>query len=253
MSTPRPRRASPRTLAVAGGIAAIVVVGIILAVTLGTGSGSGTSASATPTIGSAAWKGALPDAPIVRKLFAGIPERGLVLGSPTAPVTLTEFVDLQCPLCRDFETTDLPTIVRRYVRPGKLDIRLEPWSILSAPDSPRGQAATIAAAHQNKGFQFAELLYLNQGREDSGWLTNGVVRRAAASIDGMTVSRLLGETRSPAVKSAVKQIDHTASGDLFNATPTILLNRRGQPAQVVAIGIPDLATLESQIASASEK
>ena len=56
--------------------------------------------------------------------------------------------------------------LQKYVRTGKLRIKVEPWSILDRPgtgvtDSDRGQKATIAAAAQNKAFQFAEVLYFN--------------------------------------------------------------------------------------------
>ena len=29
----------------------------------------------------------------------GIPQNGFVLGDPNAPVTLVEYIDLQCPIC----------------------------------------------------------------------------------------------------------------------------------------------------------
>src|SRR4051794_32952011 len=44
--------------------------------------------------------GAKPGAPAATSsLFAGVPERGGVLGDPSAPLTVTEYVDLQCPVC----------------------------------------------------------------------------------------------------------------------------------------------------------
>ncbi len=49
-------------------------------------------------------------------LFDGIPERNGVLGDPDAPVTVTEFVDLQCPVCATASESTLPAIVDGYVR-----------------------------------------------------------------------------------------------------------------------------------------
>lgn len=245
----RARRASPRVLAIAGIVAVAVIVAIVLGITLG-GGGNKASAGNFPAVGSATWPGALPNSTYVRQMFKGIPQSGVVLGSPGAPATLTEFIDLQCPLCQKFETEQLPTLVKKYVRTGKLNVRMEPWSILSAPDSPRGQAATLAASLQNKAFQFAEMLYVNQGLENSGWLTENMVGTAASSVDGMDPQRVLNEEASSRVKSSVSDVDNAASAQNFNSTPTLLLNHKGQKARVVSVGVPDPATLRSQIESA---
>jgi protein-disulfide isomerase len=251
---PGARQASPRVLAIAG-IVVLVIVAAVLAVVFATkSSGGGNLAKDVPAQGSASWKNALPGATDVRKLFAGIPQQGLFLGSSTAPATLTEFIDLQCPLCQQFETQQFPTIVTKYVKTGKLKIRMEPWSILdrpgTPPDSNRGQAATIAASLQNRAFQFASMLYLNQGQEDSGWLTDQMINLAAASVDGMQVSQVLGKMGSSGVQSIVKGVDQRAATAGFNATPTLLLNKKGKPAHVVSVGVPTLSTLESQIDAA---
>ena len=37
-------------------------------------------------------------------MFAGIPQHDTVLGDVSAPVTMVEYVDLQCPDCQQFET-----------------------------------------------------------------------------------------------------------------------------------------------------
>src|SRR3954470_1472342 len=42
--------------------------------------------------------------------FQGIPERNGVLGASTAKVTLTEYVDPQCPICAAAARQDLPTL-----------------------------------------------------------------------------------------------------------------------------------------------
>lgn len=262
------RQASPRTLAIGGGIVLLVVIAIVLAVVLGKSSGGGTTNGAgdsetlnlqtgTPAVGSSSSATALQGAPDVAKLFNGIPQNQLVLGKPTAPVELTEFIDLQCPLCQQFETTQLPTLVQKYVRPGKLRIKLQPWSILDRPgsgvdDSDRGQKATIAAADQNKAFQFAEVLYYNQGTEDTNWLTDGMVSQIAASVDGLKPAQLISDANSSTTKSTAQQVDSYASSLAakfpgFDGTPGLFLTKGNGQIQLFGSGVPDLGQLEAAI------
>jgi protein-disulfide isomerase len=248
----RARQASPRALAIAGGVVALAVVAIVLGVVLS--GGSKTSTGNFPAVGSHTWPGALTGSSEVYNLYKGIPQSGLILGDPKAPATLTEFIDLQCPVCQAFETQQMPTIVKKYVRSGKLNIRMEPWDIRDIPggpgDSARGQAATIAAAAQNRAFQFAEILYVNQGTENTGWLDENMVGTAASSVDGLRPHDVLDNLGSSQVKTTVNEVDRTASGQGFNSTPTLLLNHKGQKAHVVARAYPDATTLENQIKSA---
>jgi protein-disulfide isomerase len=244
----RPRQASPRALAIGGGVIAVVIIAILLAIILSRGNNA-TNTGNFPAVGSRNWSGALLGAPDAYNLFKGIPQHGLTLGSPNAPATLTEYIDLQCPVCRDFETTELPTIVPKYVRTGQLNIKMQPWSI-RGPDSNRGQAATIAASLQNRAFPFSEMLYYNQGTENTGWLNDTMVQTAASSVDGLKPAQVLSDAGSSQTKSIVNSVDATAAANGFNATPTLLLNHKGQKPRVVAAGLPNLATLESQIQSA---
>src|SRR5688572_8955188 len=91
------RRARTLKLLVAAGVAALVVA--VAAV--------------------ASSPGGKPAAPVASSdVFRGIPERNGVLGDPAAPLTLTEYVDLQCPVCAAAARETLPDIVRDYVRTG---------------------------------------------------------------------------------------------------------------------------------------
>jgi protein-disulfide isomerase len=262
------RQASPRALAIGGGIIALVIVGIVLAVVLSKSSGVQTTdgsgdtetlnlAQGTPAVGSSTGADALQGASDVATLFKGIPQNGFVLGQANAPVLMTEFIDLQCPNCQIFDTQQLPILVQKYVRTGKLRIKVQPWSILDRPgtgvtDSDRGQKATIAAAAQNKAFQFAEVLYDNQGTEDSNWLTDGMVSQIAASVDGLNTAQLIGDANSGATQSAAQQVDSYASSlnaqfSAFTGTPGIFLSKGNGAPKLFASGVPDLGQLEAAI------
>ena len=241
------RQADRRVLLIAAAVVVLAGIGIGLGVALSGGSKSSTIPKGTPTVGSLG-PNALPGASQVNKLFKGIPQHGLTLGSPFAPAQLIEYIDLQCPICQAFETSELPTLVSRYVKPGKLKIVMKPGAIIG-PDSIRGQKAAIAASYQNRAFDFAEMLYVNQGTENTGWLSDSMVAEAAASVPGLNVTKLFAARGSSQTTSIESSVDSKlgGAGAPYNATPTILLSHSGKTPKVVSVGLPALKTLESQI------
>src|ERR1700740_2989864 len=44
----------------------------------------------------------------MQKALAHVPQRGALLGKPSAPVTVYEFADLQCPYCANYMQTLFP-------------------------------------------------------------------------------------------------------------------------------------------------
>src|SRR4051812_25682761 len=93
-STGGGRQASPKVLV--GAAAAIVLSAAAIALAFAFSGGS-----STPPVTSV---GTLPDAGANTQLFKGIPQQGNVLGKASAPVTMVEYIDLQCSFCRAFET-----------------------------------------------------------------------------------------------------------------------------------------------------
>src|SRR5262245_29000509 len=234
------RRASPKVLIIAGVVAVAVIIAIVLAVVLTGGSSSSSSTSAPQ----------LPDASDVQQAFAGIPQNGTILGKPTAPVTVIQYVDMQCPFCRQFETEAMPTILTNYVRPGKAKIESRPIAFIG-PDSTTGRTAALAAAKQNKMFNFMQLLYDNQGTENTGWLNDDIINSAAASIQGLDKEQFQSDRSSSAVSDLEEKLDSQATEQNVNSTPTLyIVSKNGEPKLVKLTSPGDPSALEAAINAA---
>jgi len=221
----RARTASPKVLGIAAGVV-LVIVAVVLGVVLLTGGKSSSSRTTLPAVGSPTNAVALPGAADVQAMYKGIPQKGLLLGSAFAPVKMVTYIDLQCPICQEFETTVMPDIIQKYVRTGKVQVEVRPWSILGV-DSTRGQHAMLAAAKQNKAFNFASVLYDNQGTEQTGWLNDDMVGKAAASVAGLRVQQLLTDRNSSTVKKQAANVAAQAQADQVSGTPTVLVGKSG--------------------------
>jgi protein-disulfide isomerase len=229
----RRRQADPKVLAIVGGVVVLAAIGIVLALTLG--GGSKNKAAGLPTVGTLT--NSLPGAADVNTMFKGIPQAGLTLGYASAPVTMVEYIDLQCPFCQQFETQVFPTIVTTYIRTKKLKVVARILDFIG-PDSNRGRNAMIAIGAQNRAFDFAELLYYNQGTENTGWLSDGMVGQAVSSIPGVRVPDALGLAATGAVKSQAKGFDNAAVTDKVTGTPTLFVGKSGTKGRQVPLTGP---------------
>jgi protein-disulfide isomerase len=243
------RQASPRVLLIVAGV--VVAIGVaVAAVFLITGGSKGGTPENIPTTGSLTNALTLPGSADVAAMYRGIPQSGTTLGKTSAPVTMTEYIDLQCPYCQEFETQTLPGIVKDYVRPGKLRIVMRPWAFLG-PDSITGQHATLAASLQNRAFNYASVLYDNQGEENTGWLNQTMVTSAAASVPGMNVPKLLADQDGSTVKALAGTVDALATADKVDSTPTLFVGKTGTHGKEVTLSSPtDRASLVKAIDAA---
>jgi protein-disulfide isomerase len=238
-----------RRLFVIGGIvlAAIVAVAIVIAVTSG-GSGSSNTASTTTGSTTAGGAGGLKGVSAVTSEFAGIPQKGNELGSASAPGTMVVFADMQCPFCAEFENGAMPSLVQRYVRPGKLKIVFQPIAIIGN-DSVLGARAVASAAQQNKLFEYTAILYRNQGSENSGYLNDAYVKKIGAATPGLDVTKLSAELKADPVNKLLNDAQSLATSAKVSSTPSFFVAKTGQPLQQLQVAslAPDAfyATLDS--------
>ena len=121
---------------------------------------------------------------------------------------MIEYADPQCPACRLYTEEFFPTLVDDYVRPGKVKTEFRGFPFIG-DDSVKAYRFLLAAAEQDKLWNLAEALYRNQGRENSGWVTDDLVRRLAGEIPGLDVDKLFADAGSERI---TQQADERRGG-----------------------------------------
>jgi protein-disulfide isomerase len=211
------RRRAAAQLAAVLALAALVVIGAILL-----SGGSDDEKAPAPRAPSTR-----SDADEVEQLYAGIPQDGIHLGKAGAPATLVEIADLQCPFCANYSRTALPTVVRDYVRTGRIRYELRFRSFLGR-DSVRAAGAAAYAAQQDLMYQFADVFYRNQGPEESGYADSDFIRRVAAQVPGLDPDKTAAAADDPLAQPLVRQGEQFARDLGSTGTPDFYVRRNGQ-------------------------
>jgi protein-disulfide isomerase len=224
------KEARRRRAWILAGVAGLAAVGVLLAVVLTSSSDEApTTTNVTPA----------------SSLFAGIPEHNGVLGDPKAPVTVTEYLDLQCPVCQEASTSTLPALVRDYVKTGKVKLQARTLHFIG-PDSVRAAKVAAGAERQGRLWPFLETFYANQGEENSGYVIDAFLRQVSAAA-GVNGSAALGQADGAFAQGRLSQANADASKLGIDSTPTFTVARGDGPARVVGSGVLSPQTLGASI------
>ena len=161
----------------------------------------------------------LEDVALVKKQLRGIPQNGTVLGDPAAKVTLIEFGDLQCPVCKGFSEEVIPDVIDSQVRSGEAKIDFRNYTIISQESIPAG-AAALAAGRQGRGWDYVELFYRNQGPEASGYVTDAFLEEIARGARVQDLARWNEDRKSAEVVGEVEGTTAEAQRLGFSGTPS---------------------------------
>ena len=163
----------------------------------------------------------------------GLEQHGTVLGDPAAKVTLLQYEDLQCPNCEQYMANAFPLVVEQYVRDGRVKVDFRGVAFLG-DDSNQALRAVLAAAKQDKAWQLIELLYQNQGTENSGWVTEVLIEELASSIDGLDVQQLLADADSAAITAQIDDVAKEANDRGVQGTPWFFVQKGAGTPKAVA-------------------
>jgi protein-disulfide isomerase len=191
-----------------GGIAALSVVVLVIALAALARGGGGDGSSATILV------------PTPRP--SGVAQSGHVFGSADAPVTITEYLDFQCPFCRRAATDVMPTIEQQFIATGKAKLEVHPITILGS-ESVQAAAAAECANDQGRFWGYHDMLYANQGAEQSGSFSQSRLKQFASllNMDSNAFDSCLDSSK---YVGQVQQNTTAARAAGVRSTPTFMVN-----------------------------
>jgi protein-disulfide isomerase len=189
-----------------------VVLGTIAAVVLGLAAVGIVAFSSRPPVIASAAQTTTPPALA----------HGRDLGSPTAPVTLDVWSDFQCPYCLAFWTSSEPEIVTSFVATGQVRLVYHDFAFIGQ-ESLDAAVAARCADEQGKFWPYHDLLYANQGTENTGHFSADLLTNLASQA-GLDVGAWQSCLDDPSIAAAVTQETAQGRASGVSGTPTLFVN-----------------------------
>jgi protein-disulfide isomerase len=145
-----------------------------------------------------------------------------ILGSPSAPVTIVEFGDYQCPFCQKWNVQTKPTIVKNLIETGKANLIYVDLAIIG-PDSIKAHAGSYCADEQGLYWQYHDYVYANQGHENNGWANSKNLKLLVSGIDGMDTDSFAQCLDSEKYEQRVKDNKKIATDAGARSTPSFVV------------------------------
>jgi protein-disulfide isomerase len=193
----------------AGAVFLVIVAVVVLIVIQSSSSGSGGDTK-------------LEEVSTVNKLFTGIPQEKLLLGDPKAPVSLYEYGDLQCPICKSYSESVLPPIIEGKIKSGEVKLEFRNFMIIGEQSLPAGMAA-LAAGAQGRGWNYLELFYRNQGVENSGYVTDEFMEAVAKGAGIKDLAKWNKERKEKKYEEEANRTTKEAQTFGFTGTPSFAI------------------------------
>jgi protein-disulfide isomerase len=148
-----------------------------------------------------------------------------LLGNQSAPITIVEFGDFQCKFCDRFAKETEPKINATYIQTGKANMLFKNF-VTHGPDSITAAMAAQCTNDQGKFWNFYDILYKNQGEENSGWASADNLKKLASSqIHGLDTQKFNSCLDSAKYKSLVDKDNAFAISSGFQGTPTFIIEK----------------------------
>ena len=213
-----------RRMQMLGGVLVAVIVAIVAVVIVST---SGGNKGSSPKLGT---KAASTTAHTVNGELSGIPQHGTTLGNPNAKITMTEYGDLQCPVCKDFATGPETQLINNEVKAGKVKLVYKSFPTASRDLSnwqqtfPLQQDAAYAAGAQNKAWNYILLFYHEQGKEATNYVNAAYLKGLAKQVQGLNMKKWSTDRFNPKYTGQVENEIKAATALNIQGTPGIMFS-----------------------------
>ena len=185
----------------------------------------------------------------VNQSLEGIPQTELVLGDANAPVELIEYGDMQCPFCKLASETSLSQVIEGPVAQGQAKLVFRNFTIIGPQSLPAG-AAAVAAGMQGRGWNFLEIFYRNQGKENAGYADDAFLTAVAEAAGVEDIERWNKDRNSAKVKDEVEGTTAEAQRIGFNSTPSYAIKGPGTNGLEAIGSLSSAGEMEEAINSA---
>lgn len=158
---------------------------------------------------------AKPSAAIVKVSTEG----ASIIGKITAPLTLVEYTDYQCPYCYKFFKDTYPQLKLEYIDTGKLRLIIKDLPLSFHPHARKAAQAARCAGDQGKFLEMFDILHKNSQRLDEKYLSSYA---KSILLDVKVFNRCLGSSRHLAT---IDRGTAEASKIKISGTPTFVLGK----------------------------
>lgn len=217
--------------------AAVAVIVALIVISQSGGSDNTTTPTATANVQGVAQ---------VNSELQGLDQSGQTLGDASAPVTVTEFGDPQCPVCKAFSQQVAPDLISSEVKTGNVKYVYQPYLIIG-PDSKPAMKAVLAAGEQNRFWNYLQLFYENQGEENSGYVTDDFLTSIAKAAGVSDISKWNSSRNSSQWDSIIAKGTTDAEGFGFNGTPSLVAQGPNGTKPINGFSLSDIQAAIQQV------
>ncbi|MEO7118889.1 MAG: DsbA family protein [Candidatus Limnocylindrales bacterium] len=147
-----------------------------------------------------------------------------VIGDPAAPVLIKEYGDFQCPSCGAFARGIEPQIRSAYIDTGRARLEWYDFAWIG-PESRDAANAARCAGNQDRFWDYHDLLYQNQGGENTGAFSRDRLK-GFGDVLGLEPTDFRACVDAGTYGAAVEADFAAVRRNGFNGTPTFVIGDR---------------------------